>query len=288
MPAEFVAPLAQPVGPAGPRADRGGVVEQPGPLLLPGQPLELRPSWVVGEQECLLAVQDRRVRARRIIGALDLAGAEIELDASDERRVRVGDEVGIDEVGDLAGLAVELDQVGAFDLAQVGAGAALVGAEERAQGLQGTAVDVQGIREELADGGAAAGVVDGFGVAGPEQPVVGPPAAVRVAAEERSDVPLQTDREGRHRRPAAEPSEGQVDQQVLGAPSGDRLPFLRPGHALDQGECRFQRAEPGGDRGGLRELRSPPCANALIDLAGTGAKAYDRGWDSAPRRGDRP
>jgi hypothetical protein len=38
-------------------------------------------------------------------------------------------------------------------------------------------MDVEGIGQELADGGAAAGVVDGLGVAGPEQQVVGPAAA---------------------------------------------------------------------------------------------------------------
>ena len=57
----------QPLGPTGPRADRRGLVQQPGPLLLPGQPLELPPPRVVGQQERLLAMQHRRVRARRVI-----------------------------------------------------------------------------------------------------------------------------------------------------------------------------------------------------------------------------
>jgi hypothetical protein len=49
-------------------------------------------------------------------------------------------------------MAMELDQVGPLDRAEVGAGAALVDTEERVEGLQRRAVHVQGIREELADG----------------------------------------------------------------------------------------------------------------------------------------
>ena len=187
-----------------------------------------------GRQERLLAVQHRRVRARRVVGALDLAGPQVELDAAEQGRVRVGVEVGIGQVRDLARMAVELDQVGALDLAEVGAGAALVDAEQRVEGLQGGAVDVQGVGQELADGRSAAGVIDRVGVAGPEQQVVGPSAAVGIAAEERSDVPPETDREGRDRRPAAEPAEGQADENVLGAAQGDRLPRLRPGRVRPQ------------------------------------------------------
>ena len=130
--------------------------------------------------------------------------------------MRVGVEVGVGQVRDLARVAVELDQVGALDLAEVGAGAALVDAEQRVEGLQRGAVDVQGVGQELADGRSAAGVVDRVGVAGPEQEIVGPSAAVGVAAEERSDVPAESDREGRDRRPAAEPAEGRVDPVPAG------------------------------------------------------------------------
>jgi hypothetical protein len=144
------------------------------------------------------------------------------------------------------------------------------------------AVDEEGTGRELADGRPSAGVVDRVGVAGPEPQVVGPSASVSVVAEERTEVPPQSGREGRDRRPAAEPAEGEVDEQVLGAAPGDRVPFVRPGHALDQGKRPFQRAELGLDLGGLREPRPPFCPEGSIDLAGTGEKAYDRGWDSAP------
>jgi hypothetical protein len=75
-------------------------------------------------------------------------------------------------------------------------------------------VDVQGIGQELADGRAATGVVDRPGVAGPEQQVVGPSTAVRVAAEERPDVPPESDREGRRRRLSVGTAAGQLDDRV--------------------------------------------------------------------------
>ncbi len=50
----------------------------------------------------------------------DLAGPQIELDASEQGRMRVGVEVGIGQVRDLARMAVEFDQVGALDLTEVG------------------------------------------------------------------------------------------------------------------------------------------------------------------------
>ena len=49
--------------------------------------------------------------------------------------MRVGVEVGVGQVRDLARMAVQLDQVGALDLAEVGR-AALLDAEQRVEGLQ--------------------------------------------------------------------------------------------------------------------------------------------------------
>jgi len=50
--------------------------------------------------------------------------------------MRVGVEIGIDQVGELAALAMDLDQVGALDLAEVGPAAALVDVEQRAEGAK--------------------------------------------------------------------------------------------------------------------------------------------------------
>jgi hypothetical protein len=66
-----------------------------------------------------------------------------------------------------------------------------------------------------APGSEPNGLTNGVGVAGPEPQIVGPSAAVGVAAEERPDVPPESGREGRDRRPAAGPGEGQVDEPVL-------------------------------------------------------------------------
>ena len=199
-------------------------------------------------------MEDRRVRAGGVIEAVDLAGPQRELDAPQQGRVRVGLEIGIDEVRDLAGLAVQLDQVGPVDLAQVGPGASLVDAEQRVERLERGAMDVEGVRQQLADGRPPAGFVDGLGVAGPEEQIIGQAAGVRVAAEEGADVPLEADRKGRDRRTAAESPEGQVDEQVFGAAPRDRVPLVGPGHALDQGEGSLERAEPGLDLAGLCEF----------------------------------
>ena len=207
MSAECVTHRAEAVGPPGPRADRRRLVQEAGPLLLAGEPLELRSERVVGRQEGLLAMQDRRVLAPGVVDALDLAGPQVELDAPQQGRVRVGLEVGVDEIGDLARVPVQLDQVGPLDLAEVGAGAALVDAEQRVERIEGGAMDVEGIRQELAHGRPSAGVVNGLGVADPEEPIVGLPAGIGVAAEERPDIPLETDREDGDRRTSPESPE---------------------------------------------------------------------------------
>ena len=263
LPAEGISPLPQPLRPPVPGADRRGLVEQPGPLLLPRQAVELRPSRVAGQQERLLAVRDRRVLAGGVVGALDLAGPQVELDAPQQSGVRVGVEVGVDQIRDLARVAVELDQVGALDLAEVGPGAALVDAEQRVEGLQRRAVDVEGIGQELAEGRASAGVVDRVGVAGPGQPVVGPPAAVRIPAEEGPDVPLESGREGRHRRPSAEPAEGQVDEQVYRCCAGRSRAIPRPRSPFPRMNRSGRNGGEGLGSGGGR--RPQPRRSTMID-----------------------
>ena len=83
---------------------------------------------MIGRQKCLLAVDDRRIAASGIVETVNLASAERELDAASQSRVRVGLEIGIDKVGKLAGMAVQLDQVGAVDRAELGSGTSLVDA----------------------------------------------------------------------------------------------------------------------------------------------------------------
>ncbi len=71
--------------------------------------------------------------------AVELPRPERELEAAEQGRVRVGHEVGIDQVRDLPRMPVQLDQVRPLDLAQVRAGAALVHPEQRLERLKGVA-----------------------------------------------------------------------------------------------------------------------------------------------------
>jgi hypothetical protein len=106
VPTKCEASLAQPRLPTFPRADRRRVIQQTVLLLLLRQPGELGVQGVIVCQERLLPMQDRRVGAGGIIEAVDLASAERKLHAAEEGRVRVGLEIGINEVRNLARLAV--------------------------------------------------------------------------------------------------------------------------------------------------------------------------------------
>jgi hypothetical protein len=122
MPAERKPPLLQPPLPSLSRADRRGVIEQPVFLLLLGQPGEPGVERVAGWQERLLAMEDGRVGAVGIVIAVELAGAERQLDAAKQGRMRVGRELGINEVRNLPRMPMQLDQVRPLDLAQITSG----------------------------------------------------------------------------------------------------------------------------------------------------------------------
>ena len=121
----------QPDLPAIARADRRRVVEQSMLRLLSRQSGETGMQRMVGRHERLLAMKNGRVGRAGIFKALDLAGAEQDSDAPAKCGVGIGLEVGIDQVRNLAGMPVQLDQVGAVDFAQVGPGTALVDAQQR-------------------------------------------------------------------------------------------------------------------------------------------------------------
>jgi hypothetical protein len=76
-------------------------------FLLLGQPGEFGVEGMIGRQKRVFAMQDRRVRTHRVIEAVNLAGAERELDDALECRVRVGVEIGEREVRSLAGPSVQ-------------------------------------------------------------------------------------------------------------------------------------------------------------------------------------
>jgi hypothetical protein len=76
-------------------------------FLLLGQSRKFGVEGMIGRQECLLSMEDRRIRAGSVVEAVDLARPERELDAAVESRVRVGVEIGISEVRDHSRWAVQ-------------------------------------------------------------------------------------------------------------------------------------------------------------------------------------
>jgi hypothetical protein len=100
------------------------------------------------------------------------------LDAAPQCRMWVGLKIGINEVRNLAGMPVHLDQVGSVENAEIRPGAALVDAQEGVECLESGAMDVERGRQQLADGRPPAGFVDGLGAPGPEEEIVGQTAGV--------------------------------------------------------------------------------------------------------------
>jgi hypothetical protein len=133
---------------------------------------------MIGRQKRLLTVQDRRVVAGSVIETFNLACPEAQLDTAQQGRVRVGLEIGINEVRNLARLPVQLDQVGSVERSQISPGATLVNAQERVECIERGAVDIECGRQQLADGRPPAGVVDGLGAPGPEEEIIGQTACV--------------------------------------------------------------------------------------------------------------
>jgi len=87
--------------------------------------------------------------------------------------VRIIVEFRIDQVRELARPPMDLDDVGALHVAEVGPAAALVNTQERFEGVQGTSMDVEVVRQELAHGRALARLIDGGRVSGLEEQGVG-------------------------------------------------------------------------------------------------------------------
>jgi hypothetical protein len=94
MAAEHDAGRAQPGVPAFFRPDGRSVVEQTVWFLLLAQLRQPGVVGMIGNQERLLPMEDRRDAAGGVVEAVDLAIAESELDATTDRRVRVGLEIG--------------------------------------------------------------------------------------------------------------------------------------------------------------------------------------------------
>ena len=74
---------------------------------------------MVGREEGFLAVEDGGIGACGVVVAVDLPRPERDLDAAEQGRVRVGGEVGMNEIRHFPRTPVQLDQVRPLDLAQV-------------------------------------------------------------------------------------------------------------------------------------------------------------------------
>jgi hypothetical protein len=111
MPAKRKAGLAQPSTPSVSRPNRGRVVEQTVFLLLLVQSRKLGLEGMIGREEGLLAMEDRRIWAGVVFEAIDRAHAGRQFDATEQGRVRIGLEMRIHEVRDSSGLTVHLDEV---------------------------------------------------------------------------------------------------------------------------------------------------------------------------------
>src|SRR5208337_2084883 len=94
---------------------------------------------------------------------------------------------------------MQLDDVRPLDLPNVSAGASFVNAEKRPQIIDRAAVDVQRIRQKLADGGVPTRCIDGLRVSSLEKKCVRLGARFGVAAEKDAHVALERRRKDRKR-----------------------------------------------------------------------------------------
>ena len=99
--------------------------------FLAGKPRELRMERMVGNDECLLPVQDWRVQGGRVVTLAYAERLEVDRHGRRERWMGVGLEVGIGQVRDLGLARVEVDGVRTVHASDVAARAALVEAKQR-------------------------------------------------------------------------------------------------------------------------------------------------------------
>jgi hypothetical protein len=241
MAAQNEARRVQPGLPAVFRPDRRRVAEQTVFFLLLGQSGELGTEGMIGRQESLLAMEDRWIGTAGVFQTVNLAGAERELDAPLEGGVRVSLEIRINEVRNFARLAVQFDQVGPVESAEVGLSTSLVNAQKRIEGLERGTMDVESVRQQFADGRPLTRFVDGVGAASPEKEIIGQAASLRIAAEEGADIPLESDRKCRNRRTAAEWPRSLPWTILLPSPEVQSLPNMPNAHCL-----RFRGGRSGG------------------------------------------
>lgn len=95
-------------------------------FFLASQSREFGVSRVIQCEERFLAVQNRWVFALMIIPAIKCQGSHVQLDRTQQRRMRIGIEIRIREVRYFSLKPVNFDDIGILNLAQVRTSATLV------------------------------------------------------------------------------------------------------------------------------------------------------------------
>lgn len=168
-----------------------------------------------GGEKRLFAMQDRRVGALAVVVKVDLSGPHVEFDARRQSRVGIGLEVGIGEVRDLSRKAMQLDEIGVFNLSQISASAPFVDPQQRPELLQGRPMNVQRIGEQFSQRRIPTRLVDGVGIPGPKQQFIRLISYLFVRAEELLDVREHLQRQCRITFSAAPASQNQRWHSIL-------------------------------------------------------------------------
>lgn len=212
-----------------------GVEEAPG-LFLVAEALEFGVVGVVGGDELVFAVEDGGIVAVAVVVVAELLGAEVDLEGAVDGGVGVGVEVGDGEVGDFGAVAVEFDGVGRVGASVGAGGAAFVEAQEGVKVIEEAGVDEQVVVGFLAVGAVLDAIADVVLVAEAHEHEVGGGAGLVVAAEVAFEVVLEGGVEVFGFGAGAEVAEGEVDEQVVAALVGDRVPGIGVGGLEDEGE----------------------------------------------------
>jgi hypothetical protein len=204
-------------------ADRRGILKQPRLLFLPRELGELTNQRMVWMKERLFLRQDGRVSVLPKLQALDLARSEVQFEGADQGRVRIRFQVRVRQIRQLAGMPVDLDQILSLDLSEERTAAPFVDAKRRRQVEERVPVDVERLGQEFPDRRCLACRVDQVRLPALEQDGIGVIAGTGVCTEERPNGSLEAQRKHGERRAFFEQYQGQVRQDILGAPLRNRF-----------------------------------------------------------------
>jgi hypothetical protein len=157
-----------------------------------------------------------------------------------ERGVRIALEGRIAEIGNSRLKPVQLDDVGAFDPADIGARAALEHGQNCRQPVDGADVHIKGFGRLLADGRVRARGIDLLGPADREEQSIGLLAGLSIGREQRLDIALESERQLAEGRPTIKARKCEIDRKILWPLGGDVRPSLGARRALDQAKSPLE------------------------------------------------